>query len=250
MKSKRRHELQESALSQEWDKLRRFFRKWGNHVAWGGLIAAVIIAIAVYAYRSHTRQQQELRVRLSRLQTGGVPAEQRISELKELIAQDDNRGIAARAAVMLGEAYFARHVFPDSDVTPEQAEQALPSAEDAFRRAIRDFADYPRQVSRARYGLSKVLESGRRFDEAREQYRAILEMEGLEGDPVLTLARSELEAVDDLATPVELPRTRPAATTMRTTLPIGPFEMPETLPAATAPVPSVEAPPATQPTEP
>ncbi|MGC9455663.1 MAG: hypothetical protein ACP5HU_12495, partial [Phycisphaerae bacterium] len=73
MKSKRRHELQQSEMVREFGKLRQFFSKYGNYITWGILIAAVIFAIGFYAYRSNKQKQDQLLMRLNRVQIAGRP---------------------------------------------------------------------------------------------------------------------------------------------------------------------------------
>lgn len=230
MKSKRRHELQQSEMVREFGKLRRFFHKYGNHIAWGVLIAAVIFAIAFYAHRSKQRKQDQLLARLSRAQTAGLAQAEHINELKELTAQQDNLRVAAQAGVMLGDAFFLQYVVGDDEESdfPLTRDEALPQAEDAYRRVIDSYGRFPRQVSRARYGLAKVLETQQRFDDARRQYQAILEMPGLEGDPIVTLAGEDIAAMDNLDQPVKLAQTQPAATTEPSTLPTTQNDLSET----------------------
>lgn len=245
MKSERRHELQQSEMVREFGKVRRFFHKWGNHLAWGLLIAAVIFAIGFYAYRSRSQKQEQLLVRLNRVQTAGLSQAEHINELQELASQQDNPRVAAQAGVLLGDGYFVQYIVGgEDDEFPLDPEEALEQAEQAYRRVIDRYDNFPRQVSRARYGLAKILETQERFDEARQQYRAILELPGLEGDPIVTLASEDVKAIDDLGQPVKLAETQPAPTTEPAPLPPGPQALPE------SPVPSDQPLPGTPPAAP
>ncbi|MFP3938193.1 MAG: hypothetical protein ACLFVW_07600 [Phycisphaerae bacterium] len=251
MKSERRHELQQSEMVREFGKVRQFFHKWGNHLAWGVLIAAVIFAIGFYAYRSRRQKQDQLLARLNRVQTASLSQAdslsqaEHINELQELAGQQDNRRVAAQAGVLLGDGYFVQYVVGgEDDDFPLEPEEALNQAEQAYRRVIEQYGDFPRRVSRARYGLAKILETRQRFDEARKQYQAILDLPGLEGDPIVMLASEDAEAIDDLRQPVKLSETQPATTTEPAPLPPGPDALPE------SPVPSDQPLPGTPPAVP
>ncbi len=230
MKSKRRHELKENTLAHEFSRIRQFFSNWGNHITWGLLIAAVIFAIGYYGWTRHRRAQRELVVRVSRLQHIRVPRDEDIVELRDLAAQQGNRRVAAQASVLLGNAYYARHLFGNEEVTDQEREEAVAQAEEAFRDVITHYEDFPRQVSRARYALAKLLKNQDRFDEAREHYQAIVEMDAMEGDPIVQMAGEAIDALDELAEPVTFADV-PAQPMFEPTVPDDPGMVPDVPPA-------------------
>ncbi|MGC9455664.1 MAG: tetratricopeptide repeat protein, partial [Phycisphaerae bacterium] len=181
-------------------------------------------------------------MRLNRVQIAGRPRAEDINELTELSAQQDNRPVAARAGVMLGDAYFMHYAIGGGDEEfPIEPDEAIAQAEQAYRRVIEQYGDSPREVSRARFGLAKILETRGMFGEARQQYQAILELSGLEGDPIVELAADDLETLDDRTEPVEFAETQPTTATAPATMPAEPEVLPET------PLPSDAALPGTPP---
>ena len=233
MKSKRRHELQENMLAGELRKAAEFLKQHGGQLA----TAALIVAVLIFAYVLYSRHSESkvlgVQDEWDRVVNGTAKPEERTSLLEELAAQTGDRRIAALACVELGYAYAARAMLASTHSERAALEE---SAGKWYQKTIADFSDQPVVLAKAQFGLGKLYESQRKFNEAAEQYSLAKRSSELIGQPVAILAEISLQRLKALEAPVVMVTTMPAtapATTMPATAPA--TTMPATAPATTAP---------------
>ena len=218
MKARRRHELQENVLSAELSQVVDFFKKRGTAIAWGVLIAALIVFVAVYvrgrSRQKHARLQAQFNTAMTDL---ALPPEDRIRLLEELAGQDDRQDIAALATVSLGDEYTRKSMTTMAGPLADPAEwkSFADRAAAYYRRAISSFADQKPAVARAHLGLGKLAESRGDLEAAREEYQAVLKIAGLAGHPAAQQAARNMQQLSVLAEPVRMASTAPAEPTTK-----------------------------------
>ena len=212
MKSQRRHELQHNLLDAELGKIIGFFKKYGNYIAWGVLIAALIILVATYSVSKQRRAVTDIHARYDRAMTdSGVKPDDRINDLTALAVQDADSKVAALACIAAGDAYGAKLVTSLAPMSADQRKENIRQAEVYYRMAINNFANRPEIVARAHFGLGRLAENQRNFDTAQTEYQAVLSMPlKTSGGTIYAAAKKALEGLDELRTPIPMATTAPA----------------------------------------
>ena len=113
MKTKRRHELKESALTHELGAMKSFLARYGNWVLVGATAALIVVLIVWYYHQRGKEQQAEERARYIRLQRA-EPSE-KLAGLIELAESAKSADIAARSAVNVGDLCAIRAYVPSAD---------------------------------------------------------------------------------------------------------------------------------------
>lgn len=223
MKAKRRHELQENVLAGELGRVVEFLKKRGSHLA----TAALVIALAIFAYVAISRRGETAKFELQRqwdqAMTGQAKPEERTEIIRTLAEQTDNLRIASLATVELGYDDATQALVAKTDSERDALEE---SAAKWYRKAISEFPTQATAVAKAHFGLGKLYESKRQFQEAAEEYRQAKASPEVMGQPVMILAQTSLERLSMLNSPVRM------ATTMPTTQPTTTATAPATAPAA------------------
>jgi len=217
MKARRRHELKENVLAAELGKTVEFFRKWGTYIAWGALIAALIVLVVVYS-RSKSRQRiSSLWARYDRVVrqqfNPRVNLDDMLRGLKSLVEQNSEPWIAANACVYTGITYARQASGAWGGSEALLLESPRDEAKKYYQRAIEQYSRFPQVVAKAHFGLGKLAEDAGELEQARAHYQAILEMDGLEGHPIRLWAKAALDGLEDLAEPVKMASTAPAQPT-------------------------------------
>ncbi len=211
MKSTRRHELQQNTLDTELAWVAGFFRRHGTKLAYG-LLAIAILALGFLLWtRRVEKKQAEVQGQydrlLARLRQPHAKQDELLGELHSLGEQDTIPWIAADATLTLARLYAARVL---SAATPESRQEALQRARTTYRRVIDTFPEAPAPVAAARVGLGKLAEDQGDFAAARRYYQSVLDLPGLAGYPVRTLARQALNHLAAMGPPARLATTLPA----------------------------------------
>jgi len=223
MKAKRRHELQPNVLDAELGKVLGFLKNRGAHLAWGMLIAAIIIFVVVYVYKGRKDKSRQVQTEYMRLMaaqnTPGADAAEVIRGFEKLTAQDHNKRVAGLSCVAVGDFLAAQALFnPNTD----EVERMTDNAARYYRKAFTEFPEEKLSCAKAHLGLARLLQTMGRTDEARAQYQAVQDM-NLQGYSVSIFAEAELRRLDEPTTPVRM-----ATTTVVTQ----PSSRPATAPAA------------------
>ncbi len=237
MKSKRRHELQENMLAGELRKTAEFLKKRGSQLATGALIIAVLIFAYVFLTRQSESKLLGVQAQWDQASSGMVKPEDRTKLLEDLAAQTGDRRIAALACVELGYDYATKALLASQSSERAALEE---SSGKWYQKTIADFPTQTLAVAKAQYGLGKLYESQRKFNEAAEQYRLAKSSPDMVGQPVAILAEISLQRLKSLETPVVMATTMPATAPATT--------VSATAPATTLPAPAVAPAPATAPT--
>ena len=232
MKAKRRHELQENVLSSELAQIVAFFRKRGSAIAWGVLIAALIVFVIVYArgrFREKAiRLQQDFDAAMS---NPTLTPQARKDLLKSLAEQDDEEWIAALSAVKLGDMYISEMTVAGPTVDPLKWKQLGDEAGRWYRMATDSFGDEKLAVAKAHFGLGKLAENRGDFETARVEYQAALRITELTGQDVIKRAGRSMGRLELLGTPVMMATTSPAPKS-ETQPTMAPASQPTTAPAS------------------
>jgi len=256
MKTKRRHELQENMLLSELRKAWEFLKKHGNRLATAALIIAVLIF--AYVFWSRTSESKLLTVQSQWDQAVSAAAAGKLDDqaklLEELTAQTGDRRIAALACAEFGYNYATKAMLAK---TPSERTALEESAAKWYLKTVAEFPTQSLAVAKAQFGLGKLYESQRKFNEAAEQYRLARSLPDMVGQPVTILAEGSLKRLKMLEPPVLMASTMPAsAPAASAPAPAASAPAPAAsapAPAASAPAPAASAPapaataPATQP---
>lgn len=211
MKSQRRHELQKNTLDAEITRLRTFYQKHGSKLSWGLVIVAAIVLGVVFWNRRAERQRADVQYQYDQVQRlsvqPNVNREEIVTRLRALSEQDTVLWVSADAAFTLGRMHAIEALTAPS---LEARGKALQAARADYNRVIDAFDDHPVAVAGAQLGLGKLEEGQGNFDAARKRYQIVLDMPGLDGYPVKTLAQEALRQLNTLGTSVRLATTLPA----------------------------------------
>lgn len=211
MKSRRRHELQKNVLQKELGKAADFFRKYGTYIVWGGVVAALVLLVAVYSItQSRDRRRKILASYEQAMTDQTLTMDERLSDLKALAEQDTNKDIAALACLRVADQSASRLARARSSTPTLDRKSYRDQAEAYYRKAIAGFGDRPLIVGRAHLGLASLAETQRDFDTAEAEYQMVLAMLELQGTPLAEAATRGLETLDELRLSVAMATTAPA----------------------------------------
>jgi predicted negative regulator of RcsB-dependent stress response len=211
MKAQRRHDLRENLLASEIGKVADFLKKNGSYLATGVLVVAVAVFAVVILRGRAEAKEAGVRLQWDRVQQAKYAPEfdrsQLVKELTDLTEQTTDKRLAALAAVELGDE-FSRRILASNDV--DRTELAK-KAEYWYRWAISKFVEEDLAVGKAHLGLATLHETAGQFDQAATELQAVTKMTQLQGQPVMLLARIELQRLADLKQPVRMATTLPAS---------------------------------------
>ncbi len=208
MKSDRRHELQQNALDSELGKLLSFLKRRGNQILTILLVVGVIATGIYYVRKRAAAQKAETRMQYDQYLQSRAPIDERISGLRTLADQDDDKWVAAMSCVQVGNLCLVKSL--QADMTSPARKELLDEAEGWYRRAIERFADENLAVAKARLGLAKLAEDRGDLQAAEREYQAVSNVPGMTGQPALEEARAAMERLAALKGPVAMAASRPA----------------------------------------
>ncbi len=217
MKAKRRHELQHNVLDAELGKIVEFFKKRGSLIAWGILVAALVVFLIIYVRGRGVRVAETLQANYDRWtieyrNQGGT--DKVLEGFQTLAEQTDDERIAALASVRIGDIYATklRAGGPRSD-----SERAAfhTQAKTYYERVLSQFPDQTLAVAKSRFGLAKLAESQTPPDieTARSYYRKIVATQQLLAQPVMAEAQGSLDRLEEILEPIPMATTAPVVET-------------------------------------
>ena len=198
-------------LSAELAQVVGFFRQRGTPILVGVLVAALIAVVAAYAYGSVRDKKLKLQSDLEKaMADNSLTPEERVGTLERLAGQGDDKGIAYRALIALGDEYARRALVTGRKEDPAQWQAYMDSASGYYNRAIKEHLQEPLAAAWAHYGLGKLAESRDDLAAAKTEYQAVLAAKDLAGQPVVSQAELAMKELEDLAGPVRMASTAPA----------------------------------------
>lgn len=250
MKSQRRHELSENVLVSEYDKARDFLKKHGNKVMLA-VMAVVLVAVVSYVwYKKAVTGRADENTNFENSQmivmtqgTAGKDGKAALEALAGLAYNAHNPAIAAKAAVLTGDAYLKALVESGQTGQPEQADENRRKAEEFYRLAINKYKDQKLQAAQAHYGLGVLYESNNDAAKAQEEFNLAKGMFG-PTDHITLLAESAAKSLQANSQPVRFATTTSKPGVPRSpqaTRPSAPVETPTSGPtsgSASAPAPA------------
>ena len=295
MKAQRRHELQQSDLAKVIKQAPGFWQQSGGR--WLLAAVAVLVVVLLIRYRNSSNAQaaaaakeslamarafiEDLHSPQMAQMTMFSPPSQTAMQRRQIFSnatnaiQDvtrlsDDRMLAAEALVARGDLSWAAASLPEIPGAATQQtlnlrdpKELLANAADAYRTVVESYSDQKPAVIAARFGLAAIGENQQNWDNAKQQYDAIL-ASTTDIDPYHQLAQARASVLPKLKEPVVMgkPATEPApeATTgpstgfvpgkfpfveapkSSTTRPAGATTMPTTKSVAAAPAAPATAP--------
>ena len=256
MKSRRRHELQHNVLDAELGRVIAFFKKRGAQIAWGVVIAALIVLVVVYVRGKRRQEREEVLANYNyavrSLEAPGAGSDELLGLFKQLAEQDTNEPVAAMACVHVGDLYSLRMLLAGAGQSEAEDKSLAKKAATWYRQAIEDHPDELLAVAKAHLGLAKLAESKRDFATARSEYQVAVEAAAkthkMPGRLVVNEAERAMDRLERISEPVAMATTSPAppATKPATQPATKPATQPATGPA-TQPAIQPTTEPATQP---
>lgn len=220
MKSERRHELQYNELGQQLTGLMAWVKKNSTFIAWGALLAAVVVLVVVFLHRSNEKKFVERQNDFDHAITA-VDPDVRLNGLIKIADEEGDKFITARATQLVADEYSSKIISGQGKATPEELKQFNAKAKDYYQRLVEKFKEFPSMVAQAHFGLAKLAENAGDFDTARAEFKAVKESSPA-GYPILASAEQGLKEVDTLRQEVKFATTAPAT-------------QPSSAPAATGP---------------
>ena len=210
MKSTRRHELQHNTLDTEIGKGLQFFKDHGTKLLWALAIAATV-AMAIYWYTSsRSRQRAEIAAQHSDLKArqsqGREMSDSIIEGFKSLIEQKRVPRIAAMACVDVGDIYAAKMMNAENQT---DADSLRAKATEYYQKTIAEFSEHQSPLAKAHLGLAKLAEGQGDITSATKEYKTVIAISGLAGQPVIAEAEAGLKKLDSLKEKVKLATTLP-----------------------------------------
>jgi predicted negative regulator of RcsB-dependent stress response len=197
MKATRRHELQHNVLDAELGQILGFFRRHGAKLSYGLLAVAVVVLGWTLWHRHAVSKQVDIQNRYEQLRVlaarPGAKPEDLAAGFRELAEQDTVPWVAADALVSLGHMHATQAVLNDD---PQARRKAQAEARSAYQQVVQQFGGHPAIAAAARVGLGKLAEDEQKFDEAKKQYQAVLDMPNIGGYSVRREAQAALNQVN------------------------------------------------------
>ncbi len=236
MKSQRRHELHYNELGQTLANLLEWAKKYGNYLAWGALLASVVVLVAVFVNRSRDKALQERQNDFDRAVANQDP-DVRLNGLAKIADEDGDKFITARATELVADEYASRIISGQGKASTEKLQEFSDRAKQYYQRLIDNFNEYPALAAEGHFGLAKLAENRGDFDTASVEYLAAKKASPPDY-PIWFRADEGLRELDKLRQKVSFATTAPAT-------------QPASAPAATRPATSpAEKPPARGATQP
>lgn len=296
MKAERRHELRTNTLAHALEGLPEVSRRYGSRILLGViavLLVIVLVRLWVTSSREKARNAavylNNARRLVAQLPDVGIQTAQaarfaafmdpaQFATLRDNVRDEAQRNIdlvlessddpkfRAGAMVTRGDLNWELANFPalPTSITatrpalspPKSADDYLKDAAEAYQAVVGSGGAPLESVVMARLGLAAIAENRQNWDEARQQYQAVVDHPQVP-QPLKQLAADRLSGLDELRRPVLIgqPQTQPdlppslrdllraPATTQATTEPTGePTTGPATLPTSTQPAATTTAP--------
>jgi len=241
MKSQRRHELQYNELGQSLTNLIAWVKKYSNFLAWGALLAAVVVLVVVFLNRSNEKKLAERQNDFDHAVTASDP-DVRLNGLIKIADEQGDKFLTARATQLVADEYSSKIISGQGKATPEELKQFSAKAKDYYHGVINNFQEYPSMVAQAHFGLAKLAENAGDFDTASVEFRAAKDVSPA-GYPILAAADEGLKGLATLRQEVKFATTAPATQPSTAPAPTRPASAPaEKHPAAgaTKPVSATE----------
>jgi len=213
----RRQELRTNELIKELMQLREFVvRRWQWLALGAGAVVLVVGIVWYQAYSRSARRAEGLGMILSAYASEDAGAADRIDRFLQIADEYSDKEVVLAALYAVGRV--ADHELlnaPTAADAQARREKALAAAERAYERMIAEFGDRPSVVACGRLGLAAVAESRGLKEEARKQYKAIIDEPRFAGlTQYRSLAITRERTLDERMEPLEilppLPKTQPA----------------------------------------
>jgi len=254
MKAQERHKLKTNELAQFFSELPEKFKKHGSLITSIALIVliALVGGIVLLRYLAQGKQQQRDQLFQQMLAADSLQLEalQRAQMGPELasdpannilpydatsitlvlsnIARDaKNKPVGMTAQLLQAELALSQLYFSDQNITDDEKNQILQTAQDIFQQTLQEFPNIPYAVGTAKIGLATVSEEKGLWDQARSQFEEVIALQDdlLVGTIYPKLAQRRLALIDTISTPITFPQIKPVN--------LADFQMPELLPDLT-----------------
>ncbi len=204
MDSEHRHELQENDLA---EFIANFGEWWSKH---GNTVLTVILVVSVVFLGKRwidARAESAHEQAWSDLATATSP-----ESFRHTAESHDNPAVRALAYLQGGDLLLAQSK-KNQDASPDAApstappltpDQALHEAELMYKQVLADPNTHTVFKLNAHLGLATVAESRQLWNEAQQQYQAIIDTAGPGYDAIAGQARARLANLDELAKPIYL----------------------------------------------
>jgi hypothetical protein len=203
MKAERRHDLETNDLAKKIIQAPDYFKLYGTRIALGVVALAVVLMLVNYRIRTNRENLAEAQrgvsdarsavQRLASLNTGAAGHAQEVANQRQSLItgasqaiemvneKSDDPKLLAQAATIKGDLYWTVANLPELPGAATQpalavsvkADDALASAEAAYKRVVDGYGDQVMAVATARLGLAAIAENRGQWDEARKQYQAV-----------------------------------------------------------------------------
>jgi hypothetical protein len=210
MKSERRHELQHNVLDQKLSDVLDVLKKYGNYLAWGVLLVAVVVLLVVWVRQSRAKEQAALQIKFDTAMTElQKEPDARLNQLTELTNQDRDKFIAVQASLAVADEYADRIAAGTGRIADKDLKDYAVKAGEYYSRVVNAYADFPAQVAKAHIGLAKLAENAGDFDQAGKEYSLATKACPAQ-NPIVLLANEGLQRLATLKQPVKMATTAPA----------------------------------------
>jgi hypothetical protein len=247
VKSTRRHDLQENELARSIGDAAQFLRQYANWLV-GGLVAIIVVALLVWYginQRNVTRQKQWQRYfalsnsvqyqgRMTGPEAQAMPARVR-QDLAELAGETSQQSLAAWTNIQIGYSAFDELTRRRTELGAVDVDLLAGDTRQAYERVISNYPAQIAPVAEAHLGLGKLNETLSNFDAARQQYEAVVAMEGKIEPLTVSQARARLADMGKYSEPVVFPASAPASELAQGPLQEMVTSQPATAPAASGP---------------
>jgi hypothetical protein len=211
MKPDRRHELSQNVLGMKLSETVSFLKRNGTRLAWGVLIAALVVLIGFYVVNKRRQRHDESHAEFNALMIAAArKGDDWFSRMKALADQTSDKPLAALATLALGDAYSSQAAEGRQGDIALLTQPPAEAAAEYYRKVIGSFPDEHLAVARAHEGRARLAIARGDMSAAEAEYDAIIGMPGLAGHPLVALAREAKENLQELAEPVRMATTKPS----------------------------------------
>ena len=238
MKSQERHKLKTNELAQFIGEIPEKFKKHGSLITTIALVVLIALVGGIIArrYLAQGKQQQRDQLfqqmlaadslqldALRRAQMGAEVASDPANAILPYdatsitltlsnIARDaQNNPVGLTAGLLQAELSLSQLYFSDQNITDDEKNQILQSAEILFQQSLQEYPNIPYAVGAAKIGLATIFEEQGQWDQARTQFEEIIALQDdlLIGTIYPKLAQRRLTLIDTVSTPITFPEIKP-----------------------------------------
>jgi tetratricopeptide (TPR) repeat protein len=233
MKSQEREELQQNDLATWMYRVPVFLKNYGSYLLLG--VALLVLAWTLWNRHQDSKALETQQAWASLNDAMKPTYTNPPSRLHAIIDQSESNPLKAFAYAKIGKFYldFLNMGAPEAGLqgVKVSADEAARESEDAFKKVVNDYADQTLALAEARLGLAALYEDRGQWDDARNQYNAIIDKASpLAGSAFADVAQQRLDHLDDwskpallLAGPASLPEfPSVTAQSQPATLPVAP----------------------------